>query len=119
MEYQKMMNVLDNKLNGPSKFRTKNLVEISDGLHAVYSTVSQFNLKTSLLKSSLCDYSDAYMLVSSRLAIKEGPENATNADKSTDERKNEEMILQNCAQFIECTSENRSCKRSRYCNPNV
>ena len=30
MEYQKIANLLDNKSNQPSKFRTKNWVEIED-----------------------------------------------------------------------------------------
>ena len=37
MEYQKMANVLDNPSNQPSKFRTKNWVEISDELRGTHS----------------------------------------------------------------------------------
>ena len=59
MEYQKINNILDNTPNQPSKFRTKNWVEINDDLRGTYSTNSHNNFKTSMLKSSLCDYSDA------------------------------------------------------------
>ena len=45
MEYQKMKNFLDNTPNQPSKFRTKNRVEINDKSHRVYNIGSQIKLK--------------------------------------------------------------------------
>ena len=56
MEYQKIINVLDIKPNQPSKFKTKNWVA-----HGTYNTNSQIKFKTSMLKSSLCDFSDVYL----------------------------------------------------------
>ena len=38
MEYQKIKNFLENKPNQPTKFRTKNWVEINDGSRGTYST---------------------------------------------------------------------------------
>ena len=61
MEYQKIINLLDNKPYQPSKFRIKNWVKINDDSHRTYITNNQIKFKTSMLKSSLCDYSDAYM----------------------------------------------------------
>ena len=61
--------MLDNKPNQSSKFRTKYLVEINDDFHRVYSNGSQIRVGTMMLKSSLCDYSDAYILVSGRITI--------------------------------------------------
>ena len=63
MEYQKITSLLDNASNQPSKFRTKNWVEISDEIRGGYNVNSQIKFKTPMLKSSLCDYSDAYILV--------------------------------------------------------
>ena len=63
MEYQKITNLLDNASNQPSKFRTKNWVEINDKSRGGYNVNSQIKFKTTMLKSSLCDYSDAYILV--------------------------------------------------------
>ena len=60
MENQKIANLLNYGSNKPSKFRTKNCVEINDDLRGVYSPNKQIRFKTSLLRSSLCDYSDAY-----------------------------------------------------------
>ena len=63
MEYQKIKNLLDNAPNQPSKFRTKNLVEINDEPRGGCIVNSQTKFKTPMLKSSLCDYTDAYILV--------------------------------------------------------
>ena len=59
MEYQKIVNLLDSASNKPSKFRTRNWVEINDDIRGVYSTNKQIRFKASMLRSSLCDYSDA------------------------------------------------------------
>ena len=62
MEYQKIINLLGNTPNQPSKFRTKNLVRINDESHGVFNIGSQIKFNTSMLRSSLCDYSDAYIV---------------------------------------------------------
>ena len=62
MEYQKIANFLNDGSNKPSKFRTKNWVEINDDERDVYSPNKQLRFKTSMLRSSLCDYSDIYLL---------------------------------------------------------
>ena len=61
--------MLDNTPNQPTKFRTKNWVEINDDARGTYNINSQIKFKTSMLKSSLCDYSDAYVLVSGTITI--------------------------------------------------
>ena len=63
MEYQKIANLIHDASNPPSKFRTKNWVEINDESRGTYSVDSQIKFKTTMLKSSLCDYSDGYILV--------------------------------------------------------
>ena len=60
MEYQKIANLIDDSSNRPSKFKTKNWVEINDESRGTYNINSQIKCKTTMLKSSLCDYSDAY-----------------------------------------------------------
>ena len=51
----------NSELNKPSKFRAKNWVEINDDVRGVDSPNKQIRFKTSMLRSSLCDYSDAYI----------------------------------------------------------
>ena len=59
MDYQKVINSLDNTPNQPSKLRTKTWVEISNDLRGAYNTNSQITFKTVMLKSGLYYYSDA------------------------------------------------------------
>ena len=63
MEYQKTINFLDNTTNQPSKFKTKNWVEINDKSRGTYNEDNQIRFKTSMLRSGLCDCSDASILV--------------------------------------------------------
>ena len=62
MEYEKMAHLLDSASNKLSKFRTRNLVEINDNIRSAYSPNKQIRFKTAMVRSSLCDYSDAYLL---------------------------------------------------------
>ena len=63
-----IINVLNNKPNQLTKFRSKNWVEINEtgGRH---NTNSQIKLKTSMLKSNFYDYNDAHKLVSGTIAV--------------------------------------------------
>ena len=69
MKYQKTINLLDNTPDQPTKFGTKNWIEIDDDLRGTYNTNSQVKFKTSMLRSSLCDYSDPYILVKGTISI--------------------------------------------------
>ena len=69
MEYQKIANLLDSASNKPSKFSTRNSVEINDGIRGAYSPNKQVRFKTAMLRSSLCDYSDTYILVKGNVPV--------------------------------------------------
>ena len=69
MEYQKIPNLLDNALNQPSRFKTKNWIEINDESRGKYTTGSDIEFKTTMLRSSLCDYADAYIHVKGKITI--------------------------------------------------
>ena len=58
MEYQKITNLLDNASSQPSKFRTRNWVEINDESRRTY-TSNEIRFKTTMLRSNLCEYADA------------------------------------------------------------
>ena len=98
MEYQKIINLLDNTPNLPTKFRTKDWVDINYNSRGMYNTNSQNRFKNSMLRSSLCDYSDAYLLVSGTITIT-GARN-DDAGRRLDER-NKGVIFKNCALFTE------------------
>ena len=61
--------MIDDASNQPSKVRTKNWVQINDELSATCNVNSQIKFKTAMLKSSLCDYTDAYILVKGTITI--------------------------------------------------
>ena len=61
-EHQKILSLLDNTPNQPSKFRTKSWIEINDDAFGTYNANSLFRFKTTMLKSNLCNYSDACTL---------------------------------------------------------
>ena len=88
MEYQKIANLLNDGSNKPSKFRTKIWVEIND----VYSPNKQIRFKTAMLRSSLCDYCDAYILVKGNISV-----NNTVADGAAANNTNKKVIFKNCA----------------------
>ena len=86
MKYQKIINWLDRASNQAATFRKKSWIERNDHSREV-------------LKSSLCDYSGAYILVKRRIKITGAGDDA--AARQTDE-KNQEVIFKNCAVFINC-----------------
>ena len=101
MEYQKIANLIDdNTLNQPSKFRTRNWIEINDESRGAYNVNSQIKFKTTMLKSSLCDYSDAYILVKGTITV-----NNTAAQGAAANNTNKKVIFKNCAPFTNCISE--------------
>ena len=61
MEYHKIINLLDNTPNQPTKFRAKNQVEINDEARKTYNTNGQIEFKTTMSRSSFRDYSEAYI----------------------------------------------------------
>ena len=95
MEYQKIANLLDTGSNELSKFRTKNWVEINDESKGTY-TGNNIKFKTTMLRSNLCDYADADVLVKGTIAIT-GAGNDDVAEQ-LDER-NKGVIFKNCAPF--------------------
>ena len=100
MEYQKIATLIDDTSNQPSKFRMKNWVEINDESRGAYNVNSQIKFKTTMLKCSLCDYSDAYILVKGTISV-----NNTAAQGAAVNNANKKVIFKNCAPFTNCISE--------------
>ena len=101
MEYQKIVNLLNNTSNQPSKFMTRNWVEINDDSRGTYTNANT-KFKSTMRKSNLCDYSDAYILVKGKKKITR-QDNAAAAARQADER-NKGVIFKNCAPFTKCIS---------------
>ena len=94
--------MLDNTPKQLSKFRTKNWIEINDQSRGAYNTNSDIRFKTTMLKSSLCDYSDPYIHVKGRITITGAGDDA--AVRQADVR-GKGVIFKNCAPFINCKNE--------------
>ena len=92
--------MIDDSSNQPSKFRTKNWVEINDESRGTYNVNVQIKFKTTMLKSSLCDYSDAYILVKRTITVNNTV--AADADASSTNKK---VIFKDCASLTNSISE--------------
>ena len=89
--------MLDNTPNQPTKFITKNWVLIN-AKKGTYNTNSQIKLRSSMLRSILCDYSDAYILVKGTISIKRVAAPAVDNDGN-------KAVFKKCVLFTDCISE--------------
>ena len=77
---------------GDSKFVTRKLNNVNDQSNANCSIENKTIHSTEVLKSNLCDYNDAYILVRGNITVT-GPILAT------------EIAFKNCIPFIKCFTE--------------
>ena len=91
METQNSVNLLNGSNNENSKFATKKWYVIDSASQGNYSHENPINFSTSSLESNLCDYSDAYILVTGNVAAT--PNAAT------------QVVFKNCAPFQDCRTE--------------
>ena len=92
METQKIVNLLNGSDNENSKFATKKWYVIDSESKGNYSKDDPINFLTKSLESSLCDYSDAYILVTGNITAT--PNNAAT-----------QVVFKNCAPFEKCRTE--------------
>ena len=92
METQKIANSLDSFESKSSEFATKKLYVIDSETQGNYSHENPIKFLTSSLELSLCDYSEAYVLVTGNIAVAEAHNNT-------------KVAFKNCASFRKCTTE--------------
>ena len=92
METQKIINLLNNSENEYSKFATKKWYVIDSETKGNYSHENPIEFLTNSLESSICDYLDAYVLVTADIAV-------AGADDDT------KVAFKNCAPFRKCRTE--------------
>ena len=101
MEYNKINNLLlseDNESEKLSKFVTREYVRVNS-LSNMYNENKSIRFKTTMLRSNLCDYSDAYILVKGTITVMApGVNNANNIR----DKRNRPVILKNNAPFVSC-----------------
>ena len=72
MEYQKITNLLDTASDNVSRFITRKWVEVYDQSSSAedrYKPSKQIRFRTSMLRSDLCDFSDAYIVVKGTITL--------------------------------------------------
>ena len=96
--------MIDDTSNQPSKFKTRSWVEINDESREAYNVNSQIKFKTTMLKSSLCDYSDAYILVKGTITVNNTV--AAGAAVNNDDIK---VIFKSCAPPANISTSDQRC----------
>ena len=95
MEFNKINNLLDLEHDEVPRFITKKWIEVQSQSENTYNTSKPIRFKTSMLRSDLCDYSDAYVWVKGKITVT-NPNDYANFNK--------ELTLKNNAPFISCIS---------------
>ena len=91
--------MIDNLPYQPSKFRTKNWVEINDDSRQTYNTYSQIRFKTMILNLSICSCNDVYILFKVTITVP----NTTATDVAANNA-NKKVIVKNWAKFTDSRS---------------
>ena len=102
MEYHKINNLLlseDNESEKLSKFVTREYVRVNS-LSNTYNENKSIRFKTSMLRSNLCNYSDAYILVKGTITVT--ARGANNGANNIRDKKNRPLTLKNNASFVSC-----------------
>ena len=71
MRFQKIVNFLDTTSDNKdlSRYVTKKWVEVYDQLEKNYNVNKEIRIKTPMLGSDLCDFSDAYIVVKGTITV--------------------------------------------------
>ena len=72
MEFRKIINFLDTNADDKDlpRFVTKKWIKVYDQSRGSYNVNKEITIKTSMLRSDLCDYSDAYIVVKGTITVK-------------------------------------------------
>ena len=83
MEFQKIKNLLDTTSDGKGlpRFVTKNWIEVYDQSEKYYNVNKEIRIKTLMLRSDCCDFSDAYIVVKGDITF-EGDNDANKQSKN-------------------------------------
>ena len=72
MEFQKIINLLDmtSDYKDLPRYVTKKWIEVYDQSEKNYNVNKEIRFKTSMLRSDLCDFSDAYIVVKGNITVR-------------------------------------------------
>ena len=102
MEYQKLNNLLGVDDAKVQKYNTINWVEITDQSNNVYNEGTAIKFNTPMLRTSLCDFSEAYIILKGRVTVLARATAAPNPRTAEQNGSNKDFIFKNCAPFTNC-----------------
>ena len=105
MEYDKINDLLGSESENLSKFVTRDYVRVNS-LSNTYNENKSIRFKTPMLRSDLCDYADAYILLNGTITV-EADHIGAGVDENRD-RKNRPIILKNNVPFISCITKSNN-----------
>ena len=85
MEFQKIVNFIDTTSDNKDlpRFSTKKSIEVYDQSQGNYNVNKEIRIKTSMLRSDLCDFSDAYIVVKGNITVTKKTFTAGDIDASS------------------------------------
>ena len=120
MEFQKIVNFLDTTSDDKDlpRFATKTWIEVYNQSEGNYYVNKEIRIKTSMLRSDLCGFSDAYIVVKGDITVVkkiftaadfEAPYNTVNNATATNTANNNafseiKLVFKNNAPFVNCIS---------------
>ena len=111
METQKIVNLLNGYDNKNSKFATEKWYVIDSESKGNYSQHNQIKFLTKSVESSLCDYSDAYLLVTGNITVTRFITVPAGSPAGTEPQRKQpltaatQVAFKNCALFEQCSPE--------------
>ena len=118
MEFQKTVNFLDTISDNKDlpNFVTKKWIEVYDQSQGNYDVNKEIRIKTSMLRSDLCDFSDAYIVAKGNITVTkktfttddiEAPNNTAANVTATNTANNnafgeKKLVFKNNVPFINC-----------------
>ena len=118
MEFQKIINLLDITSDDRDlpRYVTKNWIEVYDQSEKKYNVNKEIRIKTPMLRSDLCDFSDAYIVVKGDITVNkktfpagdfDAPNNTAATATATNNANNnafgrKKLVFKNNAPFINC-----------------
>ena len=96
MEFQKVLNFIDTTSDNKDlpRYVTKKWIEVYDQSQENYNVIKEIRIKTSMLRSDLCDFSDAYIVVKRSITV-------TNPDNNAHDKK---LAFKDNTLFVSCIS---------------
>ena len=116
MKFQKIVNFLDTTSDNKDlpTFVSKKWIEIYDQSEGNYNVDKEIRIKTSMLRSDLCDFSDAYIVVKGNITVTKKTLTADDIDNNTADNAaatnnannnafgDKKLVFKNNAPFINC-----------------